>query len=179
MAEKKDEPKEEGGKSKKKLYIIIGAATLVVLILAGVGGFFLLKKEPPAEQAAGEQAAGGHETAANHGEVPVPGTAAKTDIGPMVKIDEFIVNIISEEGSHYVKTSMSIEMTNAAVVDEATTRMPQIRDAVLLLVGNKTYEELQDLHGKKQLKAEITSKINTFLQLGQVKSIYFTDFVVQ
>jgi flagellar FliL protein len=35
------------------------------------------------------------------------------------------------------------------------------------------------LQGKKQLKAEITTKINSFLQSGQIKSIYFTDFVVQ
>ena len=57
--------------------------------------------------------------------------------------------------------------------------MPQIRDAILLLVGNKTFEELQDLQGKKQLKAELLSKINAILQSGQAKSIYFTDFVVQ
>ena len=169
MAEKKEEPKAEaGGASKKKLYIIIGAAVLVIAILAGVAGYFLLKKDPPA----GDQAAAGHEA-------PVPGAVPKVEVGPMVKIDEFIVNIISEEGSHYVKTSMSVEMSNAAVVEEATTRMPQIRDAILLLIGNKTYEELQDLQGKKQLKAEINAKINSFLQTGQIKSIYFTDFVVQ
>ncbi len=175
MAEKKEEPKAEGGKSKKKLFIIIGAAALVVLILGGVAGFFLLKKDTPAVEPGAE----GHGATAEHGATTAPGGVPKPDIGPMVKIDEFIVNIISEEGSHYVKTSMSIEMTNTAVVEETTTRMPQIRDAVLLLIGNKTFEELQDLQGKKQLKAEITSKINSFLQTGQIKSIYFTDFIVQ
>ena len=57
--------------------------------------------------------------------------------------------------------------------------MPQIRDSILLLIGNKTYEELQDLQGKKQLKAELTSKLNSILHYGKVKEIYFTDFVVQ
>ena len=57
--------------------------------------------------------------------------------------------------------------------------MPQIRDAILLLIGNKTFEELQDLQGKKQLKAEITSKMNSFLKAGKVKAIYITNFVVQ
>ena len=36
-----------------------------------------------------------------------------------------------------------------AVKPEVEQRMPQVRDAVLLLIGNKTYEELQDLQGKK------------------------------
>ena len=41
---------------------------------------------------------------------------------------------------------------------------PNIRDTILLLIGNKTFEELEDLQGKKQLKAELTSKINSFLK---------------
>jgi flagellar FliL protein len=171
MAEKKEEPKVEETKSKKKLFIIIGAAALVVLIVAGVAGYFLLKKDAPA----GEHEAG-QEATAEHGK---PGADPKIVIGPMVSISEFIVNIIGEESSHYVKASMSFEMTTAAAVEEANSRMPQIRDAVLLLIGNKTFEELQDLQGKKQLKAEITSKVNAFLQTGQIKAIYFTDFVVQ
>ena len=68
---------------------------------------------------------------------------------------------------------------DAEVKGEVEKRMPQMRDAILLLIGNKTYEELQDLQGKKQLKAEITSKINSFLKVGKVKAVYFTNFVVQ
>lgn len=97
----------------------------------------------------------------------------------MVDIAEFIVNIISEDNSHYVKVALTLELDAEPTKEEATKRMPQIRDAILLLIGNKTYEELHDLQGKRQLKAEILSKINSFLQTGKVQSIYFTDFVVQ
>lgn len=97
----------------------------------------------------------------------------------MVNIEEFIVNIISGDAAHYVKASITVELTNEAVQGEVQQRMPQMRDAILLLISNKTYEELQDLQGKKQLKAELLSKINTFLQTGKVISIYFTNFVVQ
>jgi flagellar FliL protein len=97
----------------------------------------------------------------------------------MVEIKEFIVNIISEEGTHYVKASLTLELNDEAAQEEVDKRMPQIRDAVLLLIGNKTFEELQDLQGKKQLKAEIKSKINSFLKTGRVKHVYLTDFVVQ
>ena len=41
------------------------------------------------------------------------------------------------------------------------------------------FDMVAKAQGKKQLKAEITTKINSFLQSGQIKSIYFTDFVVQ
>lgn len=167
---KKDEEgteEEGGGKSKKKLIIIIAAAVVLLLAIGG-GAFFFLKPEPePVEEV-------------DPGlDVPVPEITQSTEVGPMIEISEFIVNIISEEGRHYVKASLTIELDKEEVVEETNKRMPQIRDAILLLVGNKTFEELHDLQGKKQLKAELVSKINSFLQAGRVKAIYFTDFVVQ
>lgn len=170
MADQKETPAdttEEGG-NKKKLIIIIGAALVVLLIVGGVAGFFLLKKKEVPEE---KQDPGL--------EVPVPELNQSSTIGPMVDISEFIVNIISDDANHYVKASLTIELSNEEVQEEVKKRMPQIRDSILLLVGNKTYEELQDLQGKKQLKAELTSKINGILQAGKVKAIYFTDFVVQ
>ncbi len=158
---------EQKGGGKKKLIIIIAAA-LVILLGAGAAAYFLfLKKEPMAEEETNEQA-----------ELIQP-EINDAKIGPMVNIEEFIVNIIGEDAAHYVKASLTLELTNEAVVEEANKRMPQIRDASLLLIGNKTFEELQDLQGKKQVKAELKSKINSFLQTGKVKNIYLTDFVVQ
>jgi len=167
MAEKKAEKAPEGG-SKKKLFIIIGAVVLLLLIGGGVAGWFFLKPEPaPAEET-------------NPGfQVPVPDLTQTTEIGPMVNIEEFVVNIISGDTPHYVKASLTLELSNENVKPEVEQRMPQVRDAVLLLIGNKTYQELQDLQGKRQLKAELKSKINSFLQSGKVRAIYFTNFVVQ
>ena len=169
MAEKSqktsDTPENKG--SSKKLVIIISLVVLVLLIGGGVAGYLLLfKKPPPEEKDPGMQ-------------VPVPEINTQSEIGPMVNIDEFIVNIISEENNHYVKASLTIELSSVPAKEEIEKRMPQIRDAILLLTGNKTFEELQDLQGKKQLKAELLSKINAILQTGQARSIYFTDFVVQ
>lgn len=169
MAEKAPKTTEssETGGSKKKLFIIIGLVSLVLLIGAAVAGYLLFMKEPPPEEKDPGM------------EVPVPQINAQAEIGPMVNIEEFIVNIISDENNHYVKASLTIELSSEPSKEELEKRMPQIRDAILLLVGNKTFEELQDLQGKKQLKAELLSKINAILYTGQAKSIYFTDFVVQ
>lgn len=171
MAEKKGTKKPPEGvesSKKKKLIIIIVGVLLIFLIGGGVGLYFFLKETPQEEK----QSDPGMQ-------VPVPELNKSVDIGPMVNIEEFIVNIISAENNHYVKASLTLELTNELSKEEVNKRMPQIRDSILLLVGNKTYEELQDLQGKKQLKAELTSKLNSILQSGSVKSIYFTDFVVQ
>jgi len=167
MAEKKEAVTEKAG-GKKKLFIILAVVILVLLLAGGFGAWYFMKakadpdeKNDPARQ------------------VPVPALGQQAQIGPMVNIDEFIVNIISGDAAHYVKASLTVELTNEQVKTEVEQRMPQVRDAILLLIGNKTYEELQDLQGKKQLKAELLEKINSFLQTGKVASVYFTNFVVQ
>lgn len=167
MAERK-EPQQEKAGSKKKLFLIIGVIVFVLLAGAGTTAFFLMKKAPEPKE---------KEDPAK--QVQVPELNQPADVGPMVDIEEFIVNIISGDTAHYVKASLTIELTSEEGKLEAEKRMPQMRDSILLLVGNKTFEELQDLQGKKQLKAEITSKINSFMKAGKVKAVYFTNFVVQ
>lgn len=104
---------------------------------------------------------------------------AQADIGPMIDVRELIVNIISDDNSHYLRTSMSIELSSKDAYEEMNSRMPQIRDAILMLTSSKTFEELYDVHGKKQLKAELLIEVNELLTRGEAVAIYFTDFVVQ
>lgn len=166
--EKPDGEESEEGGSKKKLIIIIVAAVLLLAIIGGAVWWFFLKPAPVTEEELDPGL-----------DVPIPEITQSSEIGPMVEIKEFIVNIISEDDRHYVKASLTLELNKTEAIEETNKRMPQIRDAILLLVGNKTFEELQDLQGKKQLKAELISKINSFLQTGKIRAVYFTDFVVQ
>ncbi len=166
MAENEAEVEKSGGS--KKLIIIIAAAVILLLVIGAAVYFLILKKEPVEESAIQKGT-----------EIAPPAIEQLANIGPMLDIKEFIVNIISEDTPHYVKASLTLELNNDLVAEEANTRMAQIRDAILLLIGNKTFEELQDLQGKKQLKAELKTKINSFLKSGKVNNIYLTDFVVQ
>lgn len=158
-----DAASEEAGGSKKKLIIIIAA----VVLLAAIGGgaaFFLLgdkdeKPDPEAEAAA---------------------MAAKAKaVGPMVDIETFIVNILDDDENRYLKAAITIEVDVPSTADEINSRMPQVQDAILLLIGNKTFSELRDMQGKMQLRAELINRLNEVLTTGKVKRIYFTDFVVQ
>ena len=172
MAEKekkKEEQEKSGGNNK---LIIIIAAVVLLLVVGGAAYFFLVVK-PHNEQ---EQQKKVEESKAAALIKPLPEEAK---IGPMVEIKEFVVNIISEDATHYVKASLSLELDKDTTVDEVGKRMPQIRDAILLLISNKTFAELQDIQGKNQVKAELRSKINSFLKTGSVNNIYLTDFVVQ
>lgn len=174
MAEKekkKEEPEKKGG-GKSKLIIIIAAVVLLLGVGGGAAYYFLVAKPHKLEQQKKKE----EESKAAALIKPLPEEAK---IGPMVEIKEFVVNIIGEEATHYVKASLTLELDKEAAVQEVGKRMPQIRDAILLLISNKTFTELQDTQGKNQVKAELKTKINSFLKTGSVNNIYLTDFVVQ
>ncbi|MCL2457636.1 MAG: flagellar basal body-associated FliL family protein [Desulfobulbus sp.] len=172
MAEKKPEKTEETKKNGGKKKLIIMVAAVLVCLLAGGGYYFLMFKPNQAELLHKQQ----EESKAAALVKPAP---EEPKIGPMVEIKEFIVNIIGTDAPHYVKASLSLELDRDGAVDEVNRRMPQIRDTILLIIGNKTFEELQDIQGKNQVKAELKSKINSFLKTGKINNIYLTDFVVQ
>lgn len=163
MAKKDAAEQADTGGSKNKLSIII-VAVVLLLIGVGVGVFMFVGGEDKKIFPEQEQAEFAKQS---------------RQVGPMVNIDTFIVNIIDDEESRYLKAAITLEMNTPTAAAEVSERMPQIKDAILLLVGNKTFPELQDLQGKIQLRAELINRINSVMVNGKVKRIYFTDFVVQ
>jgi len=183
--EKDKEGTGENAGGKKKKLIIFGAIGLVVLLAIGAAVFFFMGSKKPVEVAAAPQ-----DTVTEQATEPIPppavsgmikssGGGPSDQIGPMVEINGVLVNLLDLESTRYLKASLTMELSSEEAAAEVALRMTQIRDAVLLLCGNKTFAELRDLQGKMQLRAELIGHINTFLRKGQVKKIYFTEFVIQ
>lgn len=167
MADNKsdDKSEEKGGGKLKPILMILGA----VLLLVGVGvGAYFLGAGSAAKPAAGTS--------------PTPAQPAETGaapVGPMLPLDDFIVNILDAEGTRYLKVSMTLELLTPEGMLEIEERKAQVRDTILLYLGSKTFDEIRDLQGKLQLRADLIGKLNALLTKGKIKTIYFTDFVVQ
>ncbi len=184
--EKKEDQADQGSKGNKMKLIIIAAAAVILVIGVGVGAYFLgaassKSQDMPAATTPGEP------PEAAPTPTPPPSAIAQIapqamtggPVGPMVEVDNFIINLLDMDTSRYLKAKISLEVSTPQTAEEIQARMSQIRDAILLLAGNKTYAELRDLQGKMQLRAELLGHINALLETGQVKKIYFTDFVIQ
>jgi len=167
---KKDAEQTEKPEGKKSKLTLILAIVGGLILLGGVGvGAYLIGASGP-EQAPGAEVA----------ESSAPAQKAQAGkVGPMVDISGFIINILDRDEVRYLKAAITLEADSEAGALELQERQAQVRDAILLLIGNKTFDELRDLQGKMQLRSELIAQINTLLQQGQVKNIYFTDFVVQ
>ena len=180
----KDKPKEaadeEGAapappkKSSMKL-IIIGVA--VLLAVGGGGAFAWFKFLAPHKVEAKTTEAKSSEA---HGVEAKPGEpgAATAKIGPILDLDPFIVNLADTE-PRFLKVTIKLELDGAPAKAEVTERIPQVRDALLILLSSKETQMLKPTAGKLQLRDEILQRINSLLSTGQARNAYFTEFVVQ
>jgi len=151
--------------SKTMLIIIL---SVVVLFMASVGaGFFILWNkisQIPQNPVGGEDVAVKEEENA---------------IGPLYNLDTMIVNLADHGGKRYLRVTMALELSDPEALTTIENRLPQIRDAILMILPTKTYEDVSTTEGKIALRGEIMDKINSLMTKGQVNNIYFTEFVVQ
>ncbi len=176
MADKKtDEEVVVEKKSGGNMVLIIVIVLLVLLLVGGgLAAYFLLS---------GSNEAAADATAPQTKAMPTKRiTKRSTDyltIGPMYPMSQFIVNLLSENGTRFLKTTIDLEMDKPELSAELDKKKPLIRDIIIRVLSSKTFEEVSTMKGKSRLKDEIVSKINDVLADGQIKNIFFTDFVVQ
>ena len=158
-------------KKKKKLLII-----LIVLLLAGGGGgaawWFLKGNKAPDPKAAGK--------------VAVAPKKDEPELPPIfVRIDTFTVNLKRVDAEdRFLQTEMQFKLTDPKASEALKLRMPEIRNALLLLLSSKTQEELVTIEGKQKLSSDIVTQANQIIRAKEptkdgVHGVYFTSFVIQ
>ena len=161
---KEKETQEPTKKSRNKIFLI-GLPLLLLLIMGGGAGAYFL----------------GIFSSETASETGLPGKPIKKEqkLGPLVTMEDFVVNIMHKDSTRFLKVGITMEVDGKESKEAISNRMPQITDAVLLHVGNKRFDEIKDLQGKMQLKADLLARIRQLSGKGEVVNLFFTDFVVQ
>ena len=159
MAEKKTEAKAEAaadGKKKPPMIIIMAVFAVVVLGAA----FFMVQKANAKSKA--------HEV-------------KKVEKGPVLTLDEFLVNLADPGNDHFLKVTVGLELDKEKGKTPETLKedTPLIRDAVLSSLSSKTRDQIGPEAGRGKLKAEIKKRVNEALGEDDVQGVYFTNFVTQ
>jgi flagellar FliL protein len=155
-----------------KLVMIIGVAALVI----GLGATFTILKFTSQDKHDVAQAAPAP-TNENRGESSSQKTPAVT--GQMFDMEPFIVNLSDAPEIRYLKLTMKLELEKDGVQNAINARMPQLRDAILVLLSSKDSTALRTTQGKFQLRDELTQRVNSALPKKIVRTVYFTEFVLQ
>jgi flagellar FliL protein len=174
MAEEKEnqeqeEKKEEKNSGNKLLLIVIIILLLLLLVIGGLVAYFLLSNNSADET----------QTPQKQEKVIKKKASDMAEVGPIYPLDQFIVNLVSNNADRYLKCKISFELDSPDLQQEIDKKLPAIRDIIINILSSKTVEEIQTAKGKEKLKEEIRKKVNKILTTGEIKHVYFTKFVIQ
>jgi flagellar FliL protein len=171
MAEEKEnqEQKEEKSGGNKLLLIVIIVLLFLLLIIGGLVAYFLLSNNSEDNQTPQQK----------QEKITKKKISDIAEVGPIYPLDQFIVNLINNNANRYLKCKISLELDSPELQQEIDKKLPAIRDRIINILSSKTVEEIQTAKGKEKLKEEIKRKINEILTTGEIRHVYFTEFVIQ
>jgi flagellar FliL protein len=133
------------------------------------------KAEKPehSEKAEGEKAEHGSEKPGHGDKSPAPPGA------PMLKLPDFTVRLRNPEADRYARITFEVQVASES--DKATieAHLPQVRDAFLSYLSDRTLEELRGSEGIEKTKQALLDKMPSAAPGAKVLAIFVTDMVVQ
>ena len=101
------------------------------------------------------------------------------ELGPLLPMEEILVNVADTKGRRYFKTSLTLEMEGKDLEADAPARLPLLRGKVIDLLAGKTMDELTSPVARDTLRAEILESLNAEVTGGEFRDLFFTEFLVQ
>ena len=133
-------------KSKKLLYILIG---VVVLALVGAGGaFYLLKKNTAVDEDGEETSQSAKEDRASRS----PPT--------FLPLEAMVVNLADPGGNRFAQLGITLQVEDAKTAEAMKVYMPSIRNAILMLISQRSSENMLQMEGKEKLSADIVREVS-------------------
>ncbi len=127
-------------KSKKLLLVVV--IVLVIVALAVGGAWFYVSKQRAAALAGDEE------------DVPVAKVQSK-EAPTYLPLDNMVVNLADPGGEKVAQIGITLELSDAHATEKVKQHLPTIRSGILILVSQKTSEELLQREGKEKLAADI------------------------
>lgn len=179
MAEEKAKAKEAPApvvetSAKEKPTLFIALSVFNIIVVLGVGILLFLGKKKQENVATMDQVV--------QGEKQEQDKEATDDpfIGEFIPMETFFVNLAGSRGGKIARVTLELEIENknSDITEEIERRKPQIRDIIIILLSSKTFDQISSKEGKDNLRDEIKGRLNSFLTKGKIKSILFTEFLL-
>jgi flagellar FliL protein len=166
------------------LMIIIIVVLILIIIIGAVVAVMLMSGDDAVDATATPQAK--EKTVSNSSKSMSRATndaynnTRKLDqIGTLYPLDTFTVNLKSDSGRRYLKVTMSLELEGKELSNELDAKAAVLRDRIIRILSSKTLEEISSKKGKQKVSQQIMDALNAMLSDGEIKGIYFTEFVIQ
>ena len=185
MAEEtKEEQLEVPEKKSSNMLMIIIVVVLVLVILIGAVVGFLLMGDDEAEMAEirepqAKEKKSTRPTRRSSSSAQMEDSRQLSEIGILYPLDTFTVNLKSDAGRRYLKATMSLELEGEELSLELDAKTAVLRDRIIRILSSKTLEEISSKKGKGKISSQVMDTLNSMIADGEIKGIYFTEFVIQ
>ncbi len=152
--------------------IIVGGAVVALLLMGGDDDEVVAQSAPQSNERAVSQPK--RSNSSNYSS-----SRKLSDIGILYPLDTFTVNLKSDAGHRYLKVTMSLELEGEELSLELDNKSPVLRDRIIRILTSKSLEEISSKKGKQKVSDQIQDTLNAMISDGQIRGIYFTEFVIQ
>jgi flagellar FliL protein len=172
-------------KSKKLLFIVLG---VVVLALIGAAAALFILKKNTAE-----------DDYEDDGHPPVEQAAKNPKTAPVfLPLENMVINLADPGGNRFIQLGLTLQLQDAATETAVKAYLPSIRSQVLVLISQRTADEMLALKGKEKLASDIiatiskemgyamstegeeaTRKKKSKAAANPVQAVLFSSFIVQ
>lgn len=168
-------------KSKKLLLLVLIGLVVLALVLGG-GWIYLAKKQAQAYDEDEEEVA----------------EVVHEPQGPptYLPLDNMVVNLADPGGERVAQIGVTLELVSPPDVDRVKAFMPTIRSDILLLMSQRTADEVLSREGKDALAADILAAASKHFEMpasnakkkkggkkeektGPIRRVLFSSFIVQ
>lgn len=95
----------------------------------------------------------------------------------------FVVNFQEQTHARFLQVTIEVMARDPLVIENIKTHTPLIRNNLLMLLSDQTYESVSTRTGKEKIRADSLAEIQKVMkqETGEsgVEAIYFTSFVMQ
>jgi flagellar FliL protein len=183
MAEEETTTEEESAPKEKKssnmLMIIIIVVLFLIIIIGGVVAFMLMGDDEADMEAAPKQEKSVKKKKKSKSNAEYDDSRQLSEIGILYPLDTFTVNLKSDAGRRYLKVTLSLELEGEELSLELDAKSAVLRDRIIRILTSKTLEEISSKKGKQKVSEQIVNTLNSMISDGEIKAIYFTEFVIQ
>lgn len=120
-----------------KIALVI-AAVLLVLAAAGGGAYYWFVHRAAAQEASDDEP-----------------QARRKEPPSFMALEVFTVNLADKDADRFVQIGVSFELASAKGADEIKPFVPAVRNAILMVIADKTSGELLERAGKEKLARQI------------------------
>lgn len=141
-----DKPAEAAKPAGKKKLVLIGAI-VAVLVVGAAAAFFLMGR--------------GHGAEGEEGAAPAQHKAAAPKGPPtFLPVENMVVNLADPGGDRFAQLGLTLELSDSKTAEQVKQFMPAIRSAILVLVSQRTADELLTKEGKEKLAQDILREVS-------------------